>query len=40
MVFAAGLNPAAAAVDAGVEVINHSMSGSIDFRKLGSFWDL
>lgn len=40
MVLADGLNPVAAAVEAGIEVINHPMSGSIDFRKLRSFWDL
>ncbi len=40
MVLADGLNPVAAAVEAGIEVINHPMSGSIDFRKLRSFWGL
>ena len=40
MVHADGLNPVAAVVEAGIEVINHPMSGSIDFRKLRSFWGL
>ncbi len=40
MVVADGLNPVAAAVEAGIEVINHPMSGSIGFGKLRSFWDL
>ena len=35
-----GLNPVAAAVEAGIEVINHTMSGVIDFGRLRSFWDL
>lgn len=37
MVLADGLNPVATAVEAGIEVINHPMSGSIDFGKLSSF---
>ena len=40
MVLADGLNPVAAAVEAGIEVINYPMSGSIDFGKMRSFWDL
>ena len=32
-----GLNPVAAVVEAGIEVINYPMSGSIDFGKLISF---
>ncbi len=39
MVHADGLNPVAAAVGAGIEVINHPMSGSIDFGKLEHFKD-
>ena len=34
MAHADGLNPVAVAVEVGIEVINHPMSGSIDFRKL------
>ena len=40
MVLADGLNPVAAVVEAGIEVINYPMSGSIDFGKLRSFRDL
>ncbi len=40
MVLTDGLNPVAAAVEAGIEVINHTLSGVIDFEKLRSFWDL
>ena len=40
MILTDGLNPAAAAVEAGIEVVNHAISGVIDFGKLGSFWDL
>ncbi len=40
MVLADGLNPVAAAVEVGIEVINHPMSGSIDFGKLRSFREL
>ncbi len=35
-----GLNPIAAAVEAGVEVENIAESGLIDFEQLGSFWQL
>lgn len=35
-----GLNPVAAAVEAGCEVINHTMSGVIDFKRLESFGNL
>ena len=35
-----GLNPIAAAVEAGIEIVNRTMSGIIDFDKLKSFWDL
>jgi HTH-type transcriptional regulator, global nitrogen regulator NrpRI len=40
MVLLGGLNPVAAAVEAGVEVDNSSESGLIDFERLVSFWDL
>jgi hypothetical protein len=35
-----GLNPLAAAVEAGVEVENRAMSGIVDYRDLLSFWGL
>ncbi|MBI2329443.1 MAG: DUF128 domain-containing protein [Chloroflexi bacterium] len=35
-----GLNPIAAAVEAGIEVENIAESGLIDFEQLGSFWQL
>jgi len=35
-----GLNPVAAAVEAGIEVENTAMSGVIDYRDLVSFWQL
>ena len=34
-----GLNPVAAAVEAGIEGINRAMGGIIDFRELRSFWE-
>ncbi len=40
MVLLGGLNPVAAAVEAGVEVDNFSESGLIDFGLLASFWKL
>ena len=40
MVLLGGLNPVAAAVEAGIEVENVAESGMIDFRQLVSFWDL
>jgi len=40
MVLLGGLNPVAAAVEAGVEVDNFSESGLIDFGRLVSFWKL
>jgi repressor of nif and glnA expression len=40
MVLLGGLNPVAAAVEAGVEVDNFSESGLTDFEQLVSFWDL
>ncbi|MFC1918509.1 NrpR regulatory domain-containing protein [Chloroflexota bacterium] len=35
-----GLNPVAAAVEAGIEIDNIAESGLIDFQKLQSFWQL
>jgi len=40
MVLLGGLNPVAAAVEAGVEVENIAESGLIDFEQLSSFWQL
>lgn len=40
VVLLGGLNPVAAAVEAGIEVDNMAESGLIDFKKLVSFWDL
>ncbi len=40
LVLIGGLNPVAAAVEAGINVTNKAMSGLIDFRELKSFWDL
>ena len=40
MVLLGGLNPVAAAVEAGVQVDNSSESGLIEFERLVSFWDL
>jgi len=40
MVLLGGMNPVAAAVEAGVEVDNFSESGLIDFEQLVSYWDL
>lgn len=40
MVLLGGLNPVAAAVEAGLEVENIGESGMIDFQKLTSFWQL
>jgi repressor of nif and glnA expression len=40
MVLLGGLNPAAAAVEAGFEVENVAESGMIDFQELTSFWQL
>jgi len=40
MVLLGGLNPVAAAVEAGIEVDNISESGMIDFQELRSFWQL
>ncbi len=35
-----GLNPVAAAVEAGIEIENVAENGLIDFRELRSFWEL
>jgi repressor of nif and glnA expression len=40
MVLLGGMNPVAAAVEAGVEVDNFSESGLVGFERLVSFWDL
>ena len=40
MVLLGGLNPVAAAVEAGIEVENISESGMIEFQELRSFWQL
>ena len=40
MVLLGGLNPVAAAVEAGIEVENIAESGLIDFEQLQSFWQL
>ncbi len=40
MVLLGGMNPVAAAVEAGAEVENFSESGLIEFERLVSFWDL
>ncbi len=40
MILSDGLNPVAAAAEAGIEAVNHAMSGVIDFEKLINFWDL
>ena len=40
MVLVGGLNPVAAAVEAGIEVENIAESGMIDFQQLVSFWQL
>ena len=40
LVLSDGLNPVAAAVEAGIEAVNHTMSAVIDYGKLRSFWDL
>lgn len=37
LVLQSGLNPGAAAVESGIEVVNRAMSGVIDYRKLKSF---
>jgi repressor of nif and glnA expression len=40
MVLLGGLNPVAAAVEAGIEVENVAESGLVDFADLRSFWEL
>lgn len=40
IILQSGLNPVAAAVEAGIEVVNHAMSGVIDYLSLRSFWSL
>ncbi len=40
MVLLGGLNPVAAAVEAGIEIENIAESGLIDFQQLFSFWQL
>jgi repressor of nif and glnA expression len=40
LVLLGGLNPAAAAVEAGIKVENIAESGLIDFQQLESFWQL
>jgi repressor of nif and glnA expression len=40
MVLLGGLNPVAAAVEAGIKVENVAESGMLDFQKLVSFWQL
>jgi repressor of nif and glnA expression len=40
MVQLGGLNPVAAAVEAGIEIDNIAESGLIDFSQLQSFWKL
>lgn len=40
MVQLGGLNPVAAAVEAGIEIENIAESGLIDFQQLQSFWQL
>ena len=40
MILTDGLNPVAAAIEAGFEATNHAMCGVIDVGKLRSFWDL
>jgi len=40
MVLLGGLNPVAAAVEAGIEIENMAESGMIDFEQLTSFWQL
>ena len=40
VVLTGGLNPVAAAVEAGINVANIAMGGLIDYKELKSFWDL
>ena len=40
VVLIGGLNPVAAAAEAGIEISNHAMSRLTDYRELKSFWEL
>jgi repressor of nif and glnA expression len=40
LMFFSGLNPAAAAAEEGIDVVNKSMGGTIDIEKMVSFWKL
>lgn len=40
IVLAGGLNPVAAAVEAGISVTSRAMSGLVGFKSLVSFWDV
>lgn len=40
LVLTGGLNPVAAAAEAGIIIRNRAMSGLMEFKALGSFWDI
>jgi repressor of nif and glnA expression len=40
MVLLGGLNPVAAAVEAGIDVDNVSESGAVEYDQLVSFWQM
>ncbi|MFH1087957.1 MAG: NrpR regulatory domain-containing protein [Chloroflexota bacterium] len=40
VILAGGLNPVAAAVEAGIEITNRAMSDVLDYRQLRSFWEI
>ena len=40
VVLIGGLNPVAAAVESGIEGINHAMSGVVEYGTLRSFWNV
>jgi repressor of nif and glnA expression len=40
LVLAGGLNPVAAAVEAGIDTVNKAMSRVVDFQALKSFWSI
>jgi len=40
VVLLGGLNPVAAAEEAGIEAENHAMSTVIDYQNLTKFWEL
>ncbi|MCX5998256.1 MAG: NrpR regulatory domain-containing protein, partial [Chloroflexi bacterium] len=40
MVLLSGLNPVAAAAEAGIRVVNHAMSGTVDRRNMTRFGDV